>query len=78
MQYVYLLKCNDGSNYTGCTKDLDERIQRHQNGYISYTRNKLPVILEFYCAFKDPHKAFEFESYLKTGSGIAFRNKHFF
>ena len=31
----------------------------------------------FYCAFENKHQAFEFERYLKSGSGIAFRNKHF-
>ena len=77
MQYIYLLKCNDGSIYTGCTQDLEARIQRHQKGYITYTKDKLPVSLEFYCAFNDSHKAYEFEGYLKTGSGMAFRNKHF-
>ena len=76
MQYVYILKCNDGSFYTGCTEDLKERISRHQKGYIDSTKNSLPIELVFYCAFPDKHKAFEFEKYLKSGSGFAFRNKH--
>ncbi len=76
MYYVYLLKCKDGSHYTGCTQDLKERFARHQKGYVGSTKNKLPVELIFYCAFINNTTAFEFEKYLKSGSGIAFRNKH--
>jgi putative endonuclease len=75
-QIVYILLCNDGSYYTGCTNNLEERLIRHQNGYVDSTKNKLPVKLVSSCAFIDKTKAFEFEKYLKTGSGIAFRNKH--
>jgi putative endonuclease len=76
MQTVYILKCNDGLFYTGCTSDLDKRVSRHNAGYIESTRSKLPVVLIFSCAFMDMKKAFDFEKYLKSGSGIAFRNKH--
>ncbi|MEP6701037.1 MAG: GIY-YIG nuclease family protein [Bacteroidota bacterium] len=75
MFYVYILKCNDGSYYTGCTADLRERFARHQKNYVDATKNKTPVKLSFYCAFEEKYKAFEFEKYLKSGSGIAFRNK---
>jgi len=30
--YVYILLCNDGSFYTGYTKDVNERIKQHENG----------------------------------------------
>lgn len=76
MQFVYILKCSDRTYYTGCTEDLEARIKRHQSGYVQYTKTRLPVELIFYCAFKQKLTAFEFEKYLKTGSGIAFRNKH--
>ncbi len=75
-QFVYILLCSDGTYYTGCTANLEERMIRHQRGYVYSTRNKLPVKLVFHCAFMDKSKAFEFEKYLKSGSGIAFRNKH--
>jgi putative endonuclease len=39
-------------------------------------KNKLPSEVIFYCAFTDKSKAYKFEKYPKTGSGIAFRNKH--
>ncbi len=75
-QYVYILLCNDGTYYTGCTSNLQERFIRHEKGYVDSTKNKLPVTLVFHCTFIDKNKAFEFEKYLKSGSGIAFRNKH--
>ena len=75
-QIVYILLCSDGKYYTGCTSNFDERLQRHQKGYVDSIKNKLPVKLFFYCTFTDKSKAFEFEKYLKSGSGMAFRNKH--
>lgn len=75
MQYVYILKCADESFYTGCTKNLEERLKRHNAGQVHYTKNKLPIELMTYTAFKDKYKAYQFEKYLKSGSGIAFRNK---
>jgi len=75
MQYVYILRCCDGIHYTGCTSDLKKRIESHQNGLVSFTKPRLPVSLVFYCAFADKHKAFEFEKYLKSGSGRAFMKK---
>ncbi|MEK7224139.1 MAG: GIY-YIG nuclease family protein [Bacteroidota bacterium] len=77
MHYVYILECNDGSPYTGCTEDLKARFQRHTNGQVPATKSRLPVKLTFYCAFKDKYKAFEFEKYLKSGSGRAFMQKRF-
>ncbi len=75
MHYVYLLKCVDGSIYTGCTNNLDNRLERHNKGQVHYTKDKLPVKLETYICFQDKYKAYDFEKYLKSGSGIAFRNK---
>jgi putative endonuclease len=76
MQFVYILACADGTYYTGCTNDLDARLERHNHGHVQYTMHRLPVELIFYCAFKSKEDAFAFEKYLKSGSGIAFRNKH--
>mgnify|MGYP001592065043 CR=1 len=75
MHYVYSLKCKDGY-YVGCTDDLKKRIERHLNGYAPATINRRPLELEFYFATKDKYKAFEFEKYLKSGSGRAFTKKH--
>ena len=75
MHYVYILKCNNDTYYTGCTSNLKNRIERHKKGQVHYTKNKLPIKLITYFAFSDKYKAYEFEKYLKSGSGIAFRNK---
>jgi putative endonuclease len=75
MHYVYLLKCSDDSIYTGCTQNIEERLIRHNRGNVHYTKDKLPLILITYIAFSDKYKAYQFEKYLKSGSGIAFRNK---
>ena len=77
MYYVYVLKCKEGNIYTGCTYDLKERIERHKKGYVIATKERRPVELIHYSAFKDKYKAFEFEIYLKSGSGRAFIRKHF-
>jgi len=73
--YVYILKCKDGF-YVGCTSDLKERVTRHQKGQVPATAKHLPVELTAYFAFKDKYVAFEFEQYLKSGSGRAFLKKH--
>jgi len=46
MPYVYMLRCRDGSLYTGIARDLLRRLARHQSGKASrYTRARLPVTL---------------------------------
>jgi putative endonuclease len=75
MYYVYILKCNDGDLYKGCTSDLRERFKKHIKGQVPATADKLPLELIFYCAFKNKYSAFNFEKYLKSGSGIAFLRK---
>lgn len=73
---VYILKCSDGKMYTGCTDNLRERLERHNKGHVPATENRRPVILITHIVFSDKYKAFEFEKYLKSGSGRAFVNKH--
>src|SRR5436189_3228826 len=44
--WVYLLRCRDGSLYTGWTVDLERRLARHRSGVASrYTASRLPVEL---------------------------------
>ncbi len=41
---VYVLRCADGTLYTGITNDLDRRLRAHASGRASrYTRSRLPV-----------------------------------
>ncbi|MFM7412869.1 MAG: GIY-YIG nuclease family protein [Planctomycetota bacterium] len=45
---VYLLRCSDGSLYTGITNDLPKRLKAHAAGKASrYTRSRLPVKLAY-------------------------------
>lgn len=45
---VYILRCRDGSLYTGITNDLSRRLQAHAAGKASrYTRSRLPVRLAY-------------------------------
>ena len=46
MAFVYILRCRDGSLYTGIAKDVAARFRQHQAGRASrYTRARLPVAL---------------------------------
>src|SRR5690625_2234770 len=46
--FVYILKCNDGTFYTGYTIDLENRLTMHQTGKgAKYTRGKGPFQLVF-------------------------------
>ncbi len=76
MYYVYNLKCKDGY-YTGCTHNLKDRVERHINGHVPATKNRRPLKLSCYFAFVDKCVAFNFEKYLKSGSGRAFAKRHF-
>ena len=45
---LYVLKCWDGTLYTGIATDVLRRVQQHNNGTASrYTRSRLPVKLIF-------------------------------
>ncbi len=44
--HVYIVRCSDGSLYTGITNDLVRRIEKHNAGKgAKYTRSRLPVTL---------------------------------
>ncbi|OGG13068.1 excinuclease ABC subunit C [Candidatus Gottesmanbacteria bacterium RIFCSPHIGHO2_01_FULL_39_10] len=76
MFYCYILLCIDNKTYIGATNDLKDRIMRYQKGYIDATKKRLPVKLISYFAFSNKYTAFNFEKYLKSGSGRAFLKKH--
>lgn len=77
MFYVYILKSiNDPQKlYTGFTSDLKSRLLEHNSGKSTHTNKHKPWEITFYCAFKNKKTALDFEKYLKSGSGISFRNK---
>ena len=76
--YVYILRCSNDSSYIGCTSNLKERLNRHEQGHVPATKNILPVLLITYFAFQNKYTAYNFERYLKSGSGRAFTKKHAF
>ena len=46
--YVYMLRCGDGSLYTGSTTDVDRRLREHQSGTgARYTHSRPPVALAY-------------------------------
>ena len=48
MWYVYLVRCADGTLYTGVATDLERRIAAHNAGRgAKYTRSRLPVKLVY-------------------------------
>ena len=46
--YTYILRCSDGSYYTGSTIDLERRLEQHQSGEgANHTKKRLPVELVY-------------------------------
>jgi putative endonuclease len=44
--FIYILRCGDGSLYTGIAKDLKRRLEQHERGKASrYTRSHQPITL---------------------------------
>lgn len=74
-QTVYILLDKDNKPYTGCTSNAEERLNRHNLGYVPATKYRRPLKLITQIIFPDKYKAFDFEKYLKSGSGRAFLHK---
>ena len=72
--YCYILELKDGTYYIGFSSDLKKRIEEHFHGRVRDTKDNFKK-LAFYSAFISKKKALDFEKYLKTNSGFAFRNK---
>ena len=69
MFYVYVLKCKDGSLYTGYTNNLKRRLKIHNLGKASkYTRSRLPVKILCHCSFTNKSKAMKYEQKIKAMS----------
>jgi putative endonuclease len=59
------------------TRDLEERLARHNRGEVSHTAKHAPWRIDVAIAFHDEAKARAFEKYLKAHSGRAFAKRHF-
>ncbi len=77
MYYVYVIRSiNDPDQiYVGRTTNLAKRLSNHNAGTSPHTKKYKPWELIVQLGFKDEMKAIEFEMYLKSGSGRAFRDK---
>ena len=67
--WVYILRCSDGSYYTGHTDNLEKRIAEHQAGeFPGYTSTRLPVELVFKQDFPTREEALAAEQQIKGWS----------
>jgi len=73
--YSYILILSNNKYYSGHSEDLKRRLKDHIEGKVHSTKNHRPLKLVYYSAFVSKNKAVEFEKYLKSSSGKAFRNK---
>lgn len=64
--FVYILKCRDGSYYTGHTDNIEQRMSQHASKTLPcYTSNRLPVQLVFTQRFPTREEAFDAERKIK-------------
>lgn len=79
MKYVYLLRSKEhpDQTYVGCTGDLKARLAEHNDWGSLHTAKYRPWEKVVFLRFEDDGQAWEFERYLKSGSGRAFAMKHF-
>ena len=67
MYSLYILRCADGSLYTGITTDVDRRVEEHNSSALGakYTRGRRPVALVFSRSFRDRSEASREEARIK-------------
>lgn len=66
MNYTYMLRCGDGTLYTGWTNDLEKRLRAHSCGKGGkYTRSRLPVSLVYQEQFETKRDAMRREFEIK-------------
>lgn len=70
MFYVYILKSKlDNKLYTGFSSNLKKRISEHNSGGVASTKNRRPLELIYYEAYKEKENALKREKFLKTTKG---------
>lgn len=66
MNYTYIVRCRDGSLYTGWTNNLEGRMKAHnENRGAKYTKPRLPVSLVYYEVFETKEEAMRREAEIK-------------
>jgi len=78
-RFVYVLKTDTAPPhyYTGLTSNVVERLLAHNTGHCPRTAKNRPRSLDLVGEFADERRAMAFERYLKSGSGVAFAQRHF-
>lgn len=67
MWYLYILRCGDGSLYTGITTDVEKRFQTHQSGKgAKYTRGRGPLEIVYREECGDHSRALKRELAIKA------------
>ena len=70
MYYIYILKSrSDSKFYTGFTASLKKRLIEHQKGNVDSTKNRRPLDIIYYEAYKEKSDALSREKFLKTTKG---------
>ena len=77
MYYVYIIQSVNFSKqfYTGFSENIINRLDEHNKGKSAYTNKFKPWKFIYCSAFINKKMALDFEKYLKTASGVVFRNK---
>jgi predicted GIY-YIG superfamily endonuclease len=77
-RYVYVLKNSEipPRFYTGLTSDVARRHSEHNAGNCTHTAKYRPWCVDVVIEFADERRAVAFERYLKSGSGVAFAQRH--
>ena len=66
MNYTYIVRCRDGSLYTGWTNNLEKRIKDHNSGRgAKYTKSRRPVLMAYYEEFATKEEAMRREWEIK-------------
>ena len=66
MNYTYIVKCSDGTFYTGWTNELTRRMEAHNQGRgAKYTKARRPVTLIYYETFETKEEAMKREYAIK-------------
>ncbi|MCG7340217.1 GIY-YIG nuclease family protein [Staphylococcus sp. ACRSN] len=65
--YIYIVRCKDGSLYTGYAKNVEQRVAKHNNGQgAKYTKVRRPVELVYQEVFDSKSEALKREYEIKT------------
>ena len=70
MYYIYVLKSEkDGNLYVGCTSNIENRVEYHNDGKVFSTKHRIPFKLIFTEEYQDKYEVYKKEIYYKTAKG---------